>query len=71
MSTYRNSPDWCMNAPTAVDMKSIGLCSNDKNYRCPQCGKRVKMALYNYEPYGSKQTPTWCWPAHKIRKTKR
>lgn len=33
MSTYRNTPDWCMSAPTRVDMKIIGVCSNDKNYR--------------------------------------
>lgn len=69
--TYRQGPDWCMTAPTQVDVGSVASCSNDKEYRCPKCKRRVKMALYNYEPYGSRDEPKWCWPAHKIRKNKR
>lgn len=69
--TYRQGPDWCMTEPTKVDSSSVKSMSSDKEYRCPKCKRRVKMALYTYAPYGSVNDPVWCWPAHKIRKTKR
>ena len=70
MSTYRNTDEWCMKTPTAVDRNTVGICSNDKIYRCPQCKKRVKMSM-KFNPLSLGHEPVWCWPAHKIRKTKR
>lgn len=53
---------WCMKQREPVDKSSIVKLVQDKYYRCPKCGKRVKMCVVNAE---------WFWPAHKIRKTKR
>jgi len=68
---YRSGPDWCMTEPTHVDTSTVKVCNSDKEFRCPRCKRRVNMALYNYAPYATREEPKWCWPAHKIRKTKR
>lgn len=70
--TYRTGDDWCMNTPIKVNEHSVAVgLTSSKKYRCPRCGRRVNMKQYDYAPYGTKLSPEWYWPAHKIRKTKR
>lgn len=68
MAGYRQGEDWCMSAPTPVEVFIKNLRLNKVPFhRCPLCKRRLQLKVV---PDGNGGHDTF-FPAHKLRKTKR